>query len=120
MKFNKVLLAMACISSSLYAVQDKQLQREIQSLQNQTTQLQKKIDTLQRKLASSSAIHHQKTTEKKSRPAQKINIKQKSKTPYHSSHVIVHTPEVHPESMGFYPSALIADKQVVTYIAGLL
>ena len=30
----------------------------------------------------------------------------------------VHTPEAHPESISFYPTALVADNHVVTYIAG--
>jgi hypothetical protein len=37
---------------------------------------------------------------------------------YHSSHVTVHAPESHPESIGFYPTALVAENRVVTYIAG--
>lgn len=38
--------------------------------------------------------------------------------PYHTSVVSVHNPNVHPESLEFYPTALISDTQVVTYIAG--
>jgi hypothetical protein len=38
--------------------------------------------------------------------------------PYHSSVIKIHTPDSHPESLEFYPTALVADNQVVTYIAG--
>ena len=37
---------------------------------------------------------------------------------FHTSNLTVHAPEAHPESIGFYPTALVADNHVVTYIAG--
>src|SRR5207253_2879745 len=37
---------------------------------------------------------------------------------YHSSNITVHTPEEHPESIGFHPTALVAEDRVLTYIAG--
>ena len=37
---------------------------------------------------------------------------------YHKSPIIVHRPDVDPESLDFYPTALVADERVVTYIAG--
>ncbi len=37
---------------------------------------------------------------------------------YHNSMVRVHTLDEHPESLDFYPTALIADDHLLTYIAG--
>ena len=37
---------------------------------------------------------------------------------FHSCNLTVHAPESHPESISFYPTALVADNHVVTYIAG--
>ncbi len=37
---------------------------------------------------------------------------------YHKSQITVHRPDVDPESLDFYPTALVADERVVTYIAG--
>ena len=40
------------------------------------------------------------------------------KPEYRNSHVTVRTPAKNPESVEFHPTALIADHQIVTYIAG--
>jgi hypothetical protein len=112
------------LSSPLYAENDQQLQREIELLQKQTQQLQSQLIALQKKLG----------THKTRRPAIKAKTRVKNKpvvstavkkipkprgtAPYHSSVLTVHTPEAHPESLGFYPTALVADNHVVTYIAG--
>ncbi|OGO93879.1 MAG: hypothetical protein A3F41_00950, partial [Coxiella sp. RIFCSPHIGHO2_12_FULL_44_14] len=45
------------------------------------------------------------------------NLKEKQR-PYHSSLVSVHSIDKHPESVEFYPTALMADEHVVTFIAG--
>ncbi len=39
-------------------------------------------------------------------------------TPFHTSSVSINAPDADPESLEFYPTALVADNHVVTYIAG--
>lgn len=47
MKFKKFILALACLSSPLYADQDQQLKSEIQRLQHQAEDLQAQLNRLQ-------------------------------------------------------------------------
>lgn len=123
MKFKKIILALACLSTTLYAENNQQLQREIQRLQHQAKDLQTQLDRLQKKLVSQNTSQepsNRKPAAKKSSPkAVPAGGKSKKKrNDYYSTHVTVHAPEAHPESIGFYPTALVADDQVVTYIAG--
>lgn len=134
MKIKKIVLALVCFSSPLYAENDQQLQREIERLQKQTQQLQSQLVTLQKKLITRKAkskpqsVRAEKLNVKKPQP-QAIkedededeypeSYKKRKLIKYHSSAISVHTPNKHPESIGFYPTALIADNRVVTYIAG--
>lgn len=123
MKFKKILLALACISSPLYAEHDQQLLQEIQRLQKQTQTLQSQLVKLQKKLTSNNTTHTQqqaKATPKKTLPPRspENNARGRVKDHYHSTRVTVHAPETNPESIGFYPTALVAENRVVTYIAG--
>ncbi|MBL7481628.1 LbtU family siderophore porin [Legionella bononiensis] len=123
MKFKKIILALACLSTPLYAENDQQLQREIQRLQHQAQDLQTQLDRLQKQLVSHSKSHEPATVKhaaKKSTPqaAPAVTKGKKKRDKYYSTHVTVHAPEAHPESIGFYPTALVADNRVVTYIAG--
>jgi len=47
------------------------------------------------------------------------NVSHKPKNTVHDAAVNVHSLDKHPEKLEFYPAALIADNQVVTYIAGM-
>lgn len=47
-----------------------------------------------------------------------VNPEKIKHIPYHDSVIKTHSPNVHPESLEFYPTALVADNEVVTYIAG--
>jgi hypothetical protein len=124
MKLNKILLALACISTPLYADQDQDLKQEIRLLKRQAEDLQTQLDRLQRQLAShQTAIesHKHKVIAKKSvesKPTKVANQEPIKKEKYHESHVTVHSIDTHPESFSFYPTALVADNRVVTYIAG--
>lgn len=118
MKFKKIILALACLSSPLYADNDRQLQQEIKKLQRQTQSLQAQLDRVQKKLVSRSSV--QKAADSKAtRSPSHVHkgIREKSND-FHTAGVVVHAPEQHPESIGFYPTALIADDHIVTYIAG--
>lgn len=121
MKLKKIFLALICLSSPLYAQNDEQLQRQIQLLQKQTEALQTQLSSLQRELNNKHSNSVPKSAQMKkankavsTKPSAKVNATEK----YHAAKVEVHTLELHPESTGFYPTALMADNQVVTYIAG--
>ncbi len=122
MKYKKIILALAFISSPLCAESDKQLQKEIQLLQQQTQALQAQLNKLQTKLATKSSRQHVKvihvSKKKAPEPAPTKKSQNRRREPYHSSQLTVHALEQHPESIGFYPTALVADDHVVTYIAG--
>lgn len=129
MQLKKTILALICLSSPLYAGTDQQLQREIQLLQQQTQALQTQLNQLQKKLAK----HSKPLANKPLKPVAKTTVITERSAPvsgtkpkpankaehaFHASKVEVHAPEVHPESISFYPTALVADNHVVTYIAG--
>jgi hypothetical protein len=118
MKLKKIILALACLSSPLYAENDQQLQRQINLLQKQTQQLQTQLTQLQQQLKTKKAPPHQ--VKGVNSPHTKHSIKGKldAKDHYHDASLTVHSLDVHPESIRFYPTALVADNQVVTYIAG--
>lgn len=125
MKTLKILCLSLCLCSTLYANQDKQLQKEIKRLQAQSIAMQAQLAKLQNQLVT-------KNSEPK---AHKVRLKTKTKAPaakpvprkhsssthpesFHPSVLMVYAPDTHPESIGFYPTALMADDRVVTYIAG--
>lgn len=125
MKYKKIIVALACLSKTLYAGQGQQLQDQIIQLQNQAQKLQIQLNALQKQLvAQKDNPSHKKIVKKQtSKPTKKQNKQQHhhqepETVKYHSSNLTVHTPEKHPESVGFHPTALVADKHVVTYIAG--
>lgn len=139
MKLKKFVLALVCLSSPLYAEQDQQLQQEIERLQKQTQQLQTQLVALQKKLNTNSKTPTRISAKKPKRVSAQSPVLRstapKRQAPghhsilpykrehgnmvkYHSSVITVHTPEEHPESVGFYPTALVAENRVVTYIAG--
>jgi len=125
MKYKRILFTLACLSNPLYAVTDQVLQQQIQRLEHQSQDLQTQIDRLHQKMAVHKKQHTNqrvnfKSAGKKQKPA-RTPVAKKDKKPqarFYSTHVTVHAPEAHPESIRFYPTALVADNRVVTYIAG--
>lgn len=121
MTFKKIILALACLSSPLYADNDQQLLQEIQRLQQQTQELQSQLNLLQKKMVSHKNTHNQAKPAAKLPPVPLVPKDKKNNRghgQYHSTQVTVHAPNSNPESIGFYPTALIAENRVVTYIAG--
>ncbi|MFA6302583.1 MAG: LbtU family siderophore porin [Legionella sp.] len=149
MKYKSLVLALACLSSQLYADNDRQLHQDIQRLQVQARELQTQLDRLQKQLVAEKqqskgpeaknkaagrrteqAPQNKQTAQakaKKSTNAQayaarpisyKTPIKKPRREAFHSANVSVHTPAEHPEQVGFFPTALVAEGRVVTYIAG--
>lgn len=123
MPIKKIIISLACLSSPLFAAQDKQLEQEIRRLQTQTQEMQNQLNQLQKQLVTKNNTP-QKTVKTSTRvpvitkaaaPSTKQSVKLKK---FHSTQITVHALEAHPESMRFYPTALVADNHVVTYIAG--
>ncbi|WP_133130646.1 LbtU family siderophore porin [Legionella yabuuchiae] len=127
MKHKALIVAMAVCSFQLLAATDKeQLQLEVQRLKQQTQALQSQIEHLNRKINQTTKrqnTHLAQATKTSSNTRVLASNSTSKRTPtpaepIHSSAVTVHAFDEHPESLGFYPTALIADHQVVTYIAG--
>ena len=136
MKHTALILAMAaCSFPLLAATNNEQLQRQVQLLQQQTQQLQAQLNQMQKQLAAQTTVQKSPVkalnrakpqTPSTSAPASlSIPSTPAPATPtsqttqlFHNSTVMVHSPDAHPESLEFYPTALVADNHVVTYIAG--
>lgn len=124
MKYKALILALVFYPFSLLAATDnQQLQRELQRLQQQTKDLQSQLSQLQKQLAGPAkktqarpkSIKNQSASRNATPPA---TIRRETAQPFHSAALTVHALDAHPEAMEFYPTALIADEHVVTYIAG--
>jgi hypothetical protein len=127
-KHKALILAIATFSHPLLAADNAQLQQEIKLLQQQTKALQVQLDRLQKQLVTQNsnqkAVKPIKTKSikgKTSNDAQKSPIFSPSDKnhPYHTGVVSIHTPPMETaKSKGYYPTALIADNRIITYIAG--
>lgn len=117
------------VSLPLFASTDNDaLQHEIHQLQQQTNALQEQLMRLQKRLAAHSDTKPKsnKLNNKQNKHPKLLPKKQATtvfpKTPsppvFHDSILSVHTLDTHPEAIGFYPTALIADNRVITYVAG--
>lgn len=111
------IYAMLSVSPLLAANQNnEQLNLKIQRLQQQTIELQKQLSQIQHQLVTqASAQHHLKP---KSMTHTKKPPKKAEQPAIHDSPVYVHTLDGQPESVELFPTALLAEGQVVTYIAG--
>ncbi len=123
-----MILALVCLSKTLYGGQEQKLQHQIMQLQKQTQELQTQLNALQKQLVAQEihdATKKNKKTISKQQFSANVAKKKDKKQPqnhemvkYHSSNITIHTPEEHPELIGLYPTALVADERVVSYIAG--
>lgn len=137
-KLKVLALAVILSSNSLYAANNQQLQQQIKLLQEQTRQLQAQLNSLQKQLDAEPQVKPKPTPIKKVVKPKQVQPKVKS-TPapgekqinngpptitreqgkkFHTSPLLVHSVDADPESIGFYPTALIADNRVISYIAG--
>ncbi|CDZ76052.1 hypothetical protein BN59_00316 [Legionella massiliensis] len=141
MKHIALVIAISLLSSSLFAADNEELQREIKLLQEQTRQLQSQLNRLQKKLVAQTATKPLKKApvrpaKAKTPPPSQAKqvvaaktpkgpppkstpqlIKEEGKT-YHSSQLMVHVVDQDKSTTGFFPTALIADGRVISYIAG--
>lgn len=126
MKHAVLFVVMISGSFILHAATEKeQLQQQVQQLKRQSQQLQAALDQLQKEIEKpqkkNTDVANKKAAAKKSAPVSQNSDNLRIRTGgqgFHSAPVRVHSLDAHPESMGFYPTALIADEHVVTYIAG--
>lgn len=124
MKQSVLFVIMTCVSLSLIAAPDNsQLQQEIKRLKAQTQQLQNQINHLEEQMVdaapakkSKTAIKHAAKTAKKTEK-QTIAVTEPVRA-FHTTGVTVNAFDGDPESLEFYPTALMADEHVVTFIAG--
>ncbi|MBA2711218.1 MAG: LbtU family siderophore porin [Tatlockia sp.] len=139
MKHKALIFAIAVFSSTLYASDTEELQREIKLLQEQSKQMQIQLNRLQNRLIAKTTIEKKVITPRKKKTEQQLPaasikpvitkeeqteisskrfrvVKDEGKT-YHSSQLKVHVGEGD-KSIGFFPTALIADGHVISYIAG--
>lgn len=122
MHIRKILFTLACLSLPLHAQSDQKMIEKMNQLQKETVKLQAQIDKLQKRMAAqqTQTPHQKPVKENRTARSEASNTAKNKATqePYHSRGVTVHTPDAHPESIAFYPTALIAENKVVTYIAG--
>lgn len=129
MRYHTIILAIACLTSSAFAESDNKVQDEIRRLQAQTQQLQTQLQQLQKNLvthepkqraskASSQAPLPQAKKKGSHSRKKRVHTESLKSKVFRSSNVSVHTPEKHPENAGFFPTALVAENRVITYIAG--
>lgn len=139
MKRKAIILFTAICSLPLIAATDsgQDLHRDVRRLEQQTRALQAQLSQLQKQLIKQSETKKTKHVAKK-RVKRKHQLAEKhahsvkksknhathghEKSPkrqhYHSSIVSVHSFNKDPESVEFYPTALVADNHVATFIAG--
>lgn len=124
MKHNVIFLFIILCLFPLASSADphKDLQHEVQRLQQQTVELQMQLNRLQKQLVKQPTA---KKIEKPVKPVKQETTPVLASKPtqdagdtFHKSVVTVHRLDIDPESLDFYPTALVADNHVVTYIAG--
>ncbi len=126
-------LVFAWLSSPLYATENEQdlanqihqLQQETQLLQSKLASMSQSLKSSEKKQAETSATSNAVTTDNATTQKTKKHRKKgphahvKPKIGVHDAVVKVHSLDKHPEKLEFYPAALIADNNIVTYIAGM-
>jgi len=112
-KYKCIFFSLLILSFSSHAANQSPLKDEIQQLKKQTQLMQAKLDRLQKKMQHQQG--KQGRVNKKNKPR---HVTRNTADSFHASKVTVHTFDGHPESLGFYPTALLVDENVITYIAG--
>ena len=123
MKHKVNILAIILCSIPLIAASDNsvELQDEIRRLQQQTLKLQTQLNRLEKQLVkqpTGNPNETKKSTKNQAKLESKSSTTKTAGSVFHSSAVTVHRFDKDPESLEFYPTALVADEHVVTYIAG--
>ncbi|MGQ3890728.1 LbtU family siderophore porin [Legionella sp. CNM-4043-24] len=130
MKHTALILALAAVSIPSFAADNEELQQQIIRLQKQSLEMQKQLEQLQKQLISQRKVEKlpvkaprvaKNTTAPKPtkrRERQQVQLVKPPAQTYHDSTLYIHRPNNQADPHSFFPSALIADGRVVTYIAG--
>lgn len=123
-----LILAINAVMSSYAAAEDKNVQQQIVQLQQQTAALQAEVSHLQKKLKyqknSSRATQASKVSSAPNTLSAKSSVAKKPHNTEHipqfqTTNVVVNTvTDADPESIDFYPTALVTQNHVLAYIAG--
>jgi hypothetical protein len=129
MKRTILSLSIAILSTATFGSTDAILAKQLHALEAQTISLQKQIAQLQTQLKQKNAganvanqqhdivsapVNSVRPTVNNPIKGQEVRLK----TNTHNTGLTVHELDEHPDSIGFYPTALLSDEHVVTYIAG--
>ncbi|MCX7118103.1 MAG: LbtU family siderophore porin [Legionellales bacterium] len=137
-----LLMFLGFFSHLVFAKPVEELQRQVEQLQQQTMALQAQLNQLQKQLVSQSVHKKSKSLPKnkirqsmpsrerssisslpkpsrQKKPSASLTKSSSASAKFHSSPITVHRPDAAPESMAFYPTALVADEHVISYIAGV-
>lgn len=123
MRYAKYFIFFSLCSVSLFAstTNDQVLRQEIKRLQEQAALLEQRLNHIQQqKTAHSPSAESKKTVQRNVEIHSHIPpyAEVHDKKGVHSSLVEVHALNKHPESVEFYPTALVSEGHVVTFIAG--
>jgi hypothetical protein len=137
MKHLAIISAIAFfILPTLTQADEAQLKLEVQRLQKQTSELQAQLARIQTQLVKQPSPHKPKSVvvpngQTTINKAKKVKVSSRKKivkkrvvkkpqmnSPFHTSAITINAPDADPESLEFYPTALVADNHVLTYIAG--
>lgn len=111
-KIKRIVNLFMIFSAPVFATED------VATLQQEMKQLEAQVQSLQKSMINAhKSSQHLKSAQHVEHKVLKHAPKLK-KGNFHKSPVLVQVPNHHPEALEFYPTALIADDQVVTYIAG--
>lgn len=111
MKQKPLYLALMFFAAPIVCADNLQLQDQIHQLQQQTQMLQQQLKVLKKQLTTHSVKNNATAGNRK-------HQKKSTRKPFQNSIVSIHTSPVQTGSLSYYPTALIADHKVVTYIAG--
>lgn len=107
-KLSLVLVLMSLTAFSYAAA----IEQKIENLQKQSEELESQIRALKKQ------VTYQEKHEDRHESKKKKHVVKHRQAPFHFSSVEVHALDGHPESLDFYPTALLADDHILTYIAG--
>ncbi len=102
-------ILVAILSGEVWA-DSSYLQQEIHQLQQKTQALQHELDMLKQQKTLGFASRPKATANSSAAPSVQSKV-------FHQSAITAHTID-QPEALGFYPTALVADEHILTYIAG--
>lgn len=134
MKHTVLFLALVAASNTIIAADSEDLQQEIKRLQQETKALQMQLDRLQQKMIAHHVKHNTPSAKHKAKTTAQLTKVKAMKEPiqvaqgaardrgvehhFKETAVSVHTPTPYPEGKGYYPTALMANERIITYIAG--